>query len=177
MRIIRPLRTIGKKITGALVAGLLASTLAATIFSGSASAQPAGGTEHFTIITTSPTGPSPVIATGAFHAVGTETETPTSDTSAVATFVFPNGTFKVSRTDNPGGPGSFNAIACVGHFSGTGTYVIVPGSGTGAFTSISGYGTYSARGTMVAGHTPSGCTPYPVALFVVGRASGPVSFS
>jgi hypothetical protein len=166
-----------KRITAAIAAGLLAGVMAGTALSGSASAQTTGATERFAIITTSPSAPGRVIATGAFHAVGTVTEIQTSDTSAVATFVFPNGTFELSRADNPGGSGSFNTVTCVGHFSGTGNYVIIPGSGTGAYSGISGRGTYSDRGTIVATRGPGGCMPPPVSLFDLGRARGSVSFS
>ena len=92
-----------------------------------------------------------------------------------STFVFPNGTITLARTDNPGGTGDFNPVACVGHFTNSGTYVLT--GGTGAYAGISGGGTYSTWGTVVAARTPSGCGDTPIAVFGVGRAQGPVSFS
>lgn len=177
MGISNPFKRSTKRIAGAIAGGLVAAALVTGVSAAAAAAQPAGGSEHFTIITTSQTGPSTVIATGAFHAVGTVTETQISDTTSLATFTFPNGTFEVSRTDNPGGSGSFNNRTCVGRFSTTGVFTILSGSGTGSYAGISGQGTYSSRGTVVSGHTPSGCSDTPIALSAVGRANGTVWFS
>ncbi len=163
-----------KKFTTGVAAALLAGAMAMTAFTSQASAQPAGGTERFTIIQASENG-GKVIATGAFTAVGTDVEQPSNGPSATSTFVFPDGTITVTRTDNPGGTGDFNPVACVGHFTNTGTYVLT--GGTGAYSGISGGGTYSSRGTMIAARTPSGCGDTPIAVFGVGRAHGPVSFS
>lgn len=163
-----------RKFTNSLAATLFAGAVAATGFSGQASAQPAGGTERFTIISTN--GPSArVIATGAFTAVGTVALPPGDGTSGQGTFTFPTGTITLTNTDNPGGPGDFNPVACVGHFSGTGTYVI--DGGTGAFSGISGNGTYQLSGTVVSAHTPTGCSDAPIAVVAISREGGPVSFS
>ncbi len=163
-----------KTFTTSVATALLAGAMAVTAFTGQASAQPAGGTERFTIIQTAENG-GRVIATGAFVATGIDVEQPSNGPSANSTFVFPNGTIRVTRTDNPGGTGDFNPVACVGHFTNTGTYVLA--GGTGAYARISGGGTYSSRGTLIAARTPSGCGDTPIAVIGVGRAQGLVSFS
>ena len=163
-----------KRFTNAMSGAVLAGAIATTAFSGQASAQPVGGTERFTIISTSENG-GKVIATGAFTAVGTDVEQPSDGPTTHSTFVFPNGTIAVSRTDDPGVEGDFNPTACVGHFANTGTYVFT--GGTGAYAGITGGGTYSSAGTLIAGRSPSGCTDVPIALIGVGRAQGPVAFS
>ncbi len=87
--------------------------------------------------------------------------------------MFPNVTITVARTDNPGGTGDFNPVACVGHFTNTGTYVLT--GGTGAYLGISGGGTYSTWGTVISAYASSGCGKTPIAVFGVGRPGAPLA--
>jgi hypothetical protein len=162
-----------KRFTNALAATLFAGAIGVVGLSGQASAQPAGGTERFTIIVTSGTG-GRVIATGAFTAVGTVTLPLSDDPGGTATMTFPGGTIATTATER-GGQASFDPVACVGRVSSTGTYVI--DGGTGVYSGISGHGTYDLGLTVITGRTPNGCSETPIAVAGVSRSGGPVSFS
>lgn len=164
-------------VTKKLLASMVGVTVGALVvvfgFAAQASAQPPGGTERFTIIETSPSG-GPVVASGAFSASGTDFESASNtDTAGQSTFRFPNGTIVANHSDTGPGSFSFNPVACVGHFSGSGTYTVT--NGTGAYAGISGNGTYTYRGTVIATRTPTGCGDTIGGVTVV-HAVGPVSF-
>jgi len=148
---------------------LLAGVMAATAFTGHASAQPNSAVERFTILKTDDAG-GRVVATGAFSAVGTDT----ANNASNDTFRFPNGTVVLSHTETED-HASFDPVTCVGRVSGHGSYTIT--GGTGAYAGIKGHGTSTFRLTVVAAHTSQGCGEEPVAQVNVVQLVGPVSFS
>jgi len=158
-----------RRFSASIAATLFASVMAATAFTGQASAQPNNAVERFTIVKTNDVN-GRVIATGVFTAVGTDVATNASSD----TFTFPNGTVVLSHTETED-HASFDPVSCVGRVSGHGTYTIT--GGTGAYAGISGHGTDSFRLTMVAAHTLQGCSEEPVAQVDIVRLVGPVSFA
>ena len=162
-----------KRLVAVAAAVLMSAMVMLGGFAGPAGATRAGGTERFTIILTGPAG-GPVVARGAFNAVGTDVENQTSDTTGTSVFKFADGTVTANHADDPGGSFSFNPAACVGRFSGTGTFVV--SGGTGAYVGISGHGTYRVHGFFVEARTPTGCGEQIGGLTVI-RAVGPLSFS
>jgi hypothetical protein len=124
------------------VAGTLATTGAVTLsgLTAAASAAPAApavsGTVHFQEMTTSATARrSPVIATGAFTAGGTDIVTG----NLTDTFRFPGGTFKVTHKNGHGSQ-SINPKTCLFRLRATGTYKL--SDGTGRYAGISGHGRF-----------------------------------
>jgi len=114
-----------------------AVTLSGLTAASAAPAVPAvSGTAHFQEMTTSAVAShSPVIATGAFTAGGTDTVTGNS----TDTFSFPGGTFKVTHSKGHGTQ-SFNPHSCLFQLRQRGTYTL--SNGTGKFAGISGHGRY-----------------------------------
>jgi hypothetical protein len=142
-----------------------------------ASASPAvtpavSGTEHFQLMTTSPTSNrSTIIGRGSvFTAGGVDIAGNTTDTVK-----FPGGTFKIRHS--PGkGPQSFNPRTCLLTINQHGTYRL--GHGTGKFKGISGHGRYHLLILAIAARNARGkCsqTKPPRVWQQVIQAQGPVT--
>jgi hypothetical protein len=111
------------------------------------------GTEHFQIMSTSPTSTTlSVISWGADTMAGVDHSSNSTAKTSVDTFVYPKGTFKVTHT-NPSG-GSFNAKTCLFQFDGKGTFKI--SGGTGVYKGISGSGKFTLSVIGLAPKTKSG---------------------
>jgi len=138
---------------------------------GRAVAETAGGTEHFTIVTTGGSG-GPALASGVFNAAGTDV--PHGNTKD--TFKFPKGNVNVTHTADPGHTFHLNSDTCVGHFTETGDYHLT--GGTGAYSGIEGHGDYALNGTLVFAHTAGThpCSRQPIGQLIIVNAQGPVSF-
>jgi hypothetical protein len=158
---------------GAVALGA-ATVLAVVGLPGQAMAASTAGTEHFTIVLSSPSG-GPVLAYGAFNAQGSDVEGPVIGRTGTSSFQFPTGTIAVRHTDDPGGTSTFNPKTCVAHFTGTGDYVLT--GGTGAYKGIDGHGEYTVRGTQIGAHTATGCSTQPIGALIIVHVSGPVSFA
>jgi hypothetical protein len=132
------------------------------------------GTEHFQIMTTSPTAIKVnVILYGAFTAVGTDTESNGNGPTSTDLFTTPGGSFKVTHT-NPNG-GTFNPRTCMFTFNAKGTYKL--SGGTGKYKGITGKGTYTASVIGIGPKLKSGAcnqNANPVALQQVIDATGSV---
>ena len=130
---------------------------AMTAMPAAAASAASGGTEHFTFVTAGAdpaNRPGPIIATGAFNAVGTDYQG-----DAVDRVVFPHGTFKLDHSQ-PGGTinFSFNPITCIETLHGNSLPFTIT-DGTGAFTGISGSGTSNITVVAVRGRNRDGsCT-------------------
>ncbi len=140
-------------IAAAGVVALGATAMTAMPAAAAASAA-RGGTEHFTFVTAGAdpaNSPGPIIATGAFNAVGTDYQG-----DAVDRIVFPHGTFKLDHSQ-PGGTikFSFNPITCIETFQGNNLPFTIT-DGTGAFTGISGNGTSNITIVAVRGRNRDG---------------------
>jgi hypothetical protein len=159
-----------------IILGLAVGAMAATLGITSAAAAPATarpavkGTEHISIMSTSPTSPvESIITTGAFTAGGKDISG-----AKVDLVKLPGGTFKIHHA----GPtkGAMNGKTCLLTLSGTGTYKLT--NGTGAYKGITGSGKYVLNARAVAPRTSKGAcsqTAKPVAEQFVVAASGPVS--
>jgi hypothetical protein len=140
-------------------------------------AQPAAraavsGTEHFQLMTTSPSQhtPSTIIATGVFTAGGVDHAGNKADT-----VTFPGGSFKINHSRGHGKQ-SFNPKTCLFVISQHGTFKL--SSGTGKYAGISGHGTYQLSIMAVAARTAKGACSQkvpPVAWEQIIKASGPVT--
>jgi hypothetical protein len=149
-----------------------ATVLAVMGLPGQAMAASTAGTEHFTIVLSSPSR-GPVLAYGAFNAKGTDVEGRKTGATGTSSFQFANGNIAVRHTDDPGGTFTFNPKTCVGHFTGTGDYVLT--GGTGAYKGIDGHGEYTVSGTQIGAHTANGCSKQPIGGLTIVHASGWVS--
>ena len=153
-----------------------ACAMAVTGVTAASAASPAGarpgvsGTEHFSVMTTSPTSTrDSAIATGVFTAGGVDISGRTVDT-----LKFPGGTFKVNH-GAAHGKQTLNPKTCLFTASETGTYTI--SSGTGIYTGISGQGTAKISILAIAARNSKGqCsqTRTPVAWQQVIEGSGPI---
>ena len=168
--------TAGKRAAVAAMAGAAAAAVvglaspagAAPVHSSSAAK--VTGTEHFQIMTTSPTSSlAPTITWGVFTAAGVDHQ----GNGLVDTLVFPGGTFKVKHT-NGTGPQTFNPKTCLLLVNQHGTYTIF--GGTGKYKGISGHGTYKISIVAIGAKVKGVCsqTRPPVAFQQVIDASGPV---
>lgn len=187
MQLNRPrTRSLATLITGAAVAAAMTSGAGLAAASArpaarhvahpAASAAPAAvraatrGTEHFQLMTTSPTSPtSTVIATGVFTAGGVDHQGGKTDK-----IVFPDGTFKI-RHFKGHGKQSFNPSTCLMTIRQHGRYKVK--SGTGAYAGIRGHGRYRLSILAVAARNANGkCSQRkpPVAWEQVIKARGPV---
>ena len=130
------------------------------------------GTEHFQLMTTSPTSNrATVIARGSvFTAGGVDIQGSTTDT-----IKFPGGTFKIKHS--PGtGPQSFNPKTCLLTVNQRGTYRV--GHGTGKYKGISGHGKYHVLILAIAARNANGkCsqTKPPRVFQQLIQAHGPVT--
>jgi hypothetical protein len=135
-----------------------------------------GRTEYFTAVATGSNpgnSPGPIIAHGAFTAVGVD-----HPGDLVDTIVFPNGTFKFDHSQAGGtATFTFNPITCIETFKGTGLPFTLK-DGTGNFTGISGRGTFNITVTALAARNPDrSCSDTTtVAGYAVMKATGTVSF-
>jgi hypothetical protein len=163
------MRLRSKILAGVSVVATAAAVAVAGLTAASASPAAAGsGFEHFQFVTTSPTGPGSMIATGVFTAGGVIHPGNTVDTA-----VFPNGTFKIAHSGGTGTP-RFNPKTCLGVIVLNGTYRI--GSGTGAYAGISGHGIYRLNILLVTVRNSAGkCSNKTVAYQQIIRAQGPLS--
>lgn len=122
------------------------------------------GTQYFTAVSTSETGPVTVVAAGPISAVGSDTVLG----SHRDVFVFPKGTLRVSHQRSARSQ-SFDRKTCTFAYSETGTYDITRGTGEYAHVTGSGRYTVTAIGT--------GCDPsQPLTSFSqVIQAHGPIT--
>jgi hypothetical protein len=159
-----------KILAGVSVVATAAALAVAGLTAASASPAAAGsGFEHFQIVTTSPSGPESIIATGSVFTTGGMTH----PGSKVDTAVFPDGTFKIAHSGGTGTP-RFNPKTCLGVIALNGTYRI--GHGTGAYAGISGHGIYRLNILLVAARNSAGkCSNKTVAYQQIIRAQGPLS--
>ena len=148
------------------------ATAAAVAVAGltAASASPAAARfEHFQIVTTAPTGPESIIATGSVFTAGGMTH----PGAKVDTAVFSDGTFQIAHSGGTGTP-RFNPKTCLGVIALNGTYRI--GHGTGAYAGISGHGIYRLNILLVTARNSAGkCGNKTVAYQQIIRAQGPLS--
>jgi len=161
--------------TRLLAAASTAVTAAALAVSGvavaSAATPAASGTEHFQLMTTSPTGHAPAafVATGLFTAGGVDHQ------GKADVVVLPGGGFKINHSRGHGKQ-TFNPKTCLFVISQHGTFKL--SSGTGKYAGISGHGTYQLSITAVGARNAKGaCTQKvpPVAWEQIIKASGPVT--
>jgi hypothetical protein len=148
------------------VAGVTAASAASP-----ARARPAvSGTEHFYVMTNSPTSAqASAIATGVFTAGGVDVTGRTVDTLR-----FPAGTLKINH-GAAHGKQTLNPQTCLFTASETGNYTI--SGGTGVYAGISGHGTAKITILAVAARNSKGqCsqTLTPVAFQQVIEGSGPI---
>jgi hypothetical protein len=144
-----------RKIIAALAAAAGATVLVTGAGFAAASARPAlSGTEHFTLMTTQPSGSKyAIIASGVFTAGGVDTSGNTTDTAT-----FANGSFKVHHG------GKFKIIkqqlnqkTCLAVFEAKGPLTL--GSGTGAYKGISGSGSAVISEMAIFKRTKGSCDP------------------
>ena len=156
----------------AAVAAAVGSSALAVASTGSAQHQ-AASTEHFQLMSTSPTSSNvPVVAYGsAFTASGTDHE----GKSNTDTLQFANGTFKLTHKMT-GGTQHINPATCLFTFTGTATYKL--SGGTGAYQGISGSGSAKLSLLGITARNSKGkCSPSlaPVAQQELIQASGPAT--
>ena len=135
-----------------------------------ASAAPrAAATEHFQIVSISPTSnKADMILYGAITGHATDVQGSKSDLIKLA-----NGTFVIKHS--PGkGPQTFNPKTCLFTLSQTGTYTV--SHGTGAYKGISGSGKYHVSVLVIGAKVNGACSQKkaPVAQQLVIDASGPL---
>lgn len=159
-----------KFLAGVSVVAMAAAAAVAGLTVASASPAAArSGFEHFQDVTTSPTGPTSIIATGSVFTAGGVSH----PGAKVDTVVFPNGTFKIAHSGGTGTP-RFNPKTCLGVIVLNGTYRI--GHGTGAYAGISGHGIYRLNILLVTARNSAGkCSNKPVAYQQIIKAQGPLS--
>jgi hypothetical protein len=133
-------RAVALATTG-LAAGAAVTALALPAGAASLPARPAvvSGTQHFQMMTTSPTATkTSLIAYGALTAPGTDKQNP----NGTDTFVFHGGTIGLKHTPGKGQTKqSFNPKTCLLQVSEKGTYKLT--GGTGKYKGVSGSGTYA----------------------------------
>ena len=149
-----------------LVVGAVATGAASLALTGAAIGAGASGTEHFTFLSTSPTGQTySAIGTGVFTAGGTMTR---------GTLTFPSGTIKVTHKQTGKPVTTMNAKACYFAQTSKGTFTIV--SGTGAYKGITGSGTYTSNDRFVGPIVNGKCAKgKPVAAQGIITATGHVT--
>lgn len=148
----------------AAIAGVTAASASPVTSAGSS------GFEYFSLVTTSETGPSSIIATGVFTAGGVD-----HPGNKVDTAVFPDGTFKIAHSSGTGTP-RFNPKTCLAAIALNGTYQV--GHGTGAYAGISGHGIYRLNIVFIGARNKAGkcsSTLPPVAYQQIIKAQGPLS--
>jgi hypothetical protein len=157
-------------ITAAACAMAVAGMTAASAASPAGARPGVSGTEHFYVMTTSPTSTrDSAIATGVFTAAGVDMTGRTVDT-----LKFPGGTFKVNHGAAQGKQ-TLNPKTCLFTASQTGKYTI--SGGTGVYAGISGRGTAKISILTVAARNSKGqCsqTLTPLAWQQVIEGSGPI---
>jgi hypothetical protein len=127
------------------------------------------GTEHFQLMTTSPTSPtSTIIADGVFTAGGVDHAGNRTDK-----VVFPGGTFKI-RHGRGHARQSFDPRTCLLKLSVHGGYKLL--DGTGAYAGISGHGKYRLHILAIGARVNGKCSrrQAPVAFEQIIKAHGPV---
>jgi hypothetical protein len=151
--------------TGAATAGAL--WLAAP--AGAAARTSVSGTEHFQLMSTSPTSNTAnVIASGVFTKAGIDHQG-----SKVDTLVFSNGTFKIAHSRGTGTP-KLNPKTCLLTLNLRGTIAL--SGGTGAYKGISGKGTYQFSELAILAKAGGKCTMKkpPTASQVIIKATASV---
>jgi len=160
-----------KSITSAIVAAAAAAVLSGTGIAAATAHSAATGTEHFQMMTTSPTGSNAgIIASGVFTAPGVDHE----GKGNTATFVFSNGTVSLKHSAGTGQQ-SFNPKTCLLTVNEHGTYKLT--GGTGAYKGITGNGKYKLSILAIGPSKGGKCskTGAPVAFHQLINASGPVT--
>ncbi len=139
----------------------LAATAAVTALALPAGASPVAasavaGTQHFQMMTTSPTATkSSLIAYGALTAPGTDRQ----NANGTDTFIFSGGTIGLKHTPAKGqSKQSFNSKTCLLQITEKGTYKLT--GGTGKYKGVSGSGTYALSIIGIGAKLKSGaCNP------------------
>lgn len=156
-----------------LAATTASAALAVAIAASAAGTRPS--TEHFSLIDTSTNASHPVfsaIATGAFTAGGTATETKRPRREIIIRF--PAGTITLT---GQGGHPRINKIqtatACLQSKDVSVRYTIA--GGTGAYTGISGSGHMTRRETFVEAASAGSCANTFLAIQATSTAQGPVT--
>ena len=161
-------------IVSLVSAAAVATALALAVPAGSAFGASAAvsGTEHFQLVSTSyASNTGQVIAYGAFVGVAVD-----HMGNAADTFVFKDGSFKVTHKNGRGGSQNFNSRTCLETVLQPGTFTI--SGGKGKYAGITGHGTFRLTILSVGARGSSGCsrTKPPVATQIIIEASGPVHF-
>ncbi|HVC71248.1 MAG TPA: hypothetical protein VNC61_13410 [Acidimicrobiales bacterium] len=154
-----------KHVVGAVLLGAVMSVATpVAAFAGS------GGTEHFTLVFDSQTGPGSIFASGAFTAGGTDYQGHTTDDA-----VFAAGGFKIHH-GHVKGTFRFDQKIYTGHQGGSGTYTI--NGGFGVYAKIKASGTAHIRGTIETARNANGtCNFHEITAYsLIVHAGGPVSF-
>jgi hypothetical protein len=125
------------------------------------------GPQNFTLISQSENSQT-VMASGVINAVGRDVVV--SDT--VDRFVFPDGALRIRHTPKHSTQ-RFDPQTCIGHFTETGTFTVV--SGTGAYQGATGSGTYRVEGAFFGTRTSKGCSDRGATVLVVIRATGHIN--
>ena len=163
-------RTASFAIASASTAAATTAALWMAVPAGAAARTAVSGTEHFQLMSTSPTSNTArVIASGVFTASGIDRQG-----SKVDTLVFPNGTFKIAHSKGTGTP-KLNPKTCL--FSATIHGTIALSAGTGAYKGISGKGTYQFSELAILAKSGGKCTMTkpPVASQVIIKATASVT--
>jgi hypothetical protein len=160
------------RLISAAAAVAASATIAVTGLTAASASPAVSGTEHFQLMSTSPT--SNNLKLIAYGSVFTGSGVDHQGSGNVDKFVFRNGSFKI-RHSNGKGPQSFNPRTCLLKIDQHGTYTIVAGSGTGKFKGIGGHGTYKLHIVGIGAKKNGKCsqTKPPVAFQQIIQASGP----
>jgi hypothetical protein len=162
-------RNISLTIAAASTAAATAGALWLAAPAGAAARVAASGTEHFQLMSTSPTSNTAnVIASGVFTKAGIDHQG-----SKVDTLVFSNGTFKVAHSRGTGTP-KLNPKTCLLTLNLRGTIAL--SGGTGAYKGISGKGTYQFSELAILAKSGGKCTMKkpPTASQVIIKATASV---
>ena len=163
-------RNISLTIAAASTAAATAGALWLAAPAGAAARTAASGTEHFQLMSTSPTSNTAnVIASGLFTKAGIDPQG-----NKVDTLVFSNGTFKIAHSRGTGTP-KLNPKTCLLTLNLHGTIAL--SSGTGAYRGISGKGTYQFSELAILAKSGGKCTMKkpPTASQVIIKATASVT--
>jgi hypothetical protein len=159
----------GKRVLSTCSVAALVAGFGLLGLAGPASAQPANDV-HFTVIIVGD-GAGTVLASGAVHGVGTETDNQNSANPVQpfqATLSFAQGAVTETVSNQPPSV-QFNPITCVLRLLQHGSFQVT--GGTGAFATASGGGTSTTHVTVVENHAANGAcdqqAPPRLALVIV----------
>jgi hypothetical protein len=162
-------RNLSLTIAAASTAAATAGALWLAAPAGATARAAASGTEHFQLMSTSPTSNTAnVIASGVFTKAGIDHQG-----NKVDTLVFSNGTFKIAHSRGTGAP-KLNSKTCLLTLNLHGTIAL--SGGTGAYKGISGKGTYQFSELAILAKSGGKCTMKkpPTASQVIIKATASV---